>query len=186
MSSISESRARIDAWLAAHAPATLALLNPPVQPTELETAQHLFGMPFPADLDESLSWHNGASEWTSVLPEQSPLGATALATRAQICVQIASSMDGMVVEPLDEEPWWHPLWVPWAESADGNVQVLDLREGGRLGWAGHSSGGDFSSSWPGLADYLHEVALALYDGGGVRGLYPHLTRTGTCGGDRTV
>ncbi|MCP2313653.1 hypothetical protein [Kitasatospora paracochleata] len=66
-------------------------------------------------------------------------------------------------------------------SADGNAQVIDLRPGGeagRLGRAGHSGGGDFSDSWPGLATYLQEVSRALHCGGGVREMYPCLTSDG--------
>jgi cell wall assembly regulator SMI1 len=90
-------------------------------------------------------------------------------------------MDGMLVDPSDKEPWWHPLWVPWAESADGNVQVIDLREGpgfGRLGWAGHTESGDFSDGWTSLGAYLSEVARALDEDGNVRGRSPFVSSDG--------
>ncbi|MEV6212916.1 SMI1/KNR4 family protein [Kitasatospora sp. NPDC051914] len=172
---------RIDAWLAVHAPAALAALRPPVAAEELEAAQRVVGVPFPAELRESLSCHDGAGAWTGLLPEQSPLGAAGIAEHWRMRLEIASDNDGLVVRPWDDEPWWHPLWVPWAESADGGVQVIDLRPGhasGRLGRAGHSGGGDFSDAWPGLAEYLHEVSRALWHGGGVRGTYPYLTADG--------
>ncbi|GAA1140465.1 cell wall assembly regulator SMI1 [Kitasatospora gansuensis] len=178
---VSLSWQRIDAWLAVHAPATLALLEPPVAPEELEAAQRVLGVQFPVELCESLRCHNGVSQWASLLPEQSPLGAAGIAEHWRMCLEIASDNDGLVARPGDDEPWWHPLWVPWAESADGNAQVIDLRPGsepGRLGWAGHSGGGDFSDQWPGLAPFLHEVAQALYRGSGVRDMYPYLTSDG--------
>ncbi|WP_345467291.1 SMI1/KNR4 family protein [Actinoallomurus oryzae] len=181
VSSVAGSWRRIDAWLATHAPAMLSLLNPPVVPDELESAQRVLGVQFPAHLSESLSCHNGVGEWTSLLPEQSPLGAAAIAEHWKMCMGIASDNDGLVTRPWDEEPWWHPLWVPWAESADGNAHVIDLRPGsgsGQLGWAGHADGGDFSDAWPSLAAYLHEVSRALYEGGGVRDMYPYLTSDG--------
>jgi cell wall assembly regulator SMI1 len=179
--SVSSSWKRIDAWLAVHAPSTLASLRPPAAPDELESAQRVLGVQFPVELRESLSCHNGMGEWTSVLPEQSPLGAAGIAEHWRMCLEIASGNDGLVAHPWDDEPWWHRLWVPWAVSADGNAHVIDLRPGGesgRLGWAGHSGGGDFSDSWPGLAAYLHEVSRALYSGGGVREMYPYLTSDG--------
>ena len=88
------------------------------------------------------------------------------------------TVDGLTPQPWADEPWWHPLWIPWAESADGNAQVIDQRPGpgtGRLGWAGHGDGGDFTDSWPDLTDLLDAVAHALHEGGGVRGLHPFLT-----------
>ncbi|MEU3045625.1 SMI1/KNR4 family protein [Streptomyces sp. NPDC006984] len=178
---VSSSWQRIDAWLAVHAPTTLALLRPPVAADELESVQRALGVQLSVELRESLSCHNGVSEWTSLLPEQSPLGAADIAEHWRMCLEIASDNDGLVTRPWDDEPWWHPLWVPWAVSADGNAHVIDLRPGdeaGRLGWAGHSGGGDFSDSWPGLATYLHEVSRALYSGGGVREMYPYLTPDG--------
>ena len=56
--------------------------------------------------------------------------------------------------------------------------MIDQRPGpgtGRLGWAGHGDGGDFTDSWPDLTDLLDAVAHALHEGGGVRGLHPFLT-----------
>ncbi|GAA2512664.1 hypothetical protein GCM10010406_55740 [Streptomyces thermolineatus] len=149
MFSVSSSWGRTDAWLAAHAPATLALLRPPVAPGELESAQRVLGVQFPVELRESLSCHNGASEWTSLLPEQSPLGAARIAEHGRMRLEIASDNDGLTARPWDDEPWRHLLWVPRAENADGNVHVIDLRPGrecGRLGRAGHSGGGDFSNA----------------------------------------
>ena len=179
--SVSSSWRRIDAWLAVHAPTMLDSLRPPVTPDELESAQRALGVRFPDELRESLSCHNGVSEWTSLLPEQSLLSAAGIAEHWQMCREIAVENDGLVAQPWDDEPWWHDLWIPWAESAGGNAQVIDLRPGnecGRLGWAGHSGGADFSDAWPDLATYLHEVSRALCDGGGVRGEYPYLTPNG--------
>ncbi|MCX4487080.1 MULTISPECIES: SMI1/KNR4 family protein [Streptomyces] len=176
--SVSVSWRRIDAWLAVHAPASLALLNPPVDPDGLESVERVLGIELPTELGESLRCHDGASDWTSLLPEQSPLGAAGIAERWQMLTEIATENDGLATRPWDDEPWWHPLWIPWAESADGNAHVLDLRPGsesGRLGWAGHGGCGDFSDEWQGLAEYLHEVSQALSRGGGVRGMYPYLT-----------
>ncbi|MCP2313654.1 SMI1/KNR4 family protein [Kitasatospora paracochleata] len=109
---VSSSWQRIDAWPAVHAPATLALLRPPAAADELESAQQSLGVRFSVDLRESLSCHNGVSEWTSLLPEQSPLGAADIAEHGRMCLAIASDHDGLVARPWDDEPWWHPLWVP--------------------------------------------------------------------------
>jgi hypothetical protein len=67
--------------------------------------------------------------------------------------------------------------LPWAETAGGDAQVIDLRPGpgqGRLGVAVHDAGGDFSDAWPSFTAYLHAVAEALHVGGGVGPWYPYL------------
>ncbi|MFJ8692039.1 SMI1/KNR4 family protein [Streptomyces roseolilacinus] len=177
----SESWHRIDAWLAAHAASDLALLNPPAAPEEIREAERALGIPLPGDLAESLRCHNGVSAWATVLPEQSPLAVTGIVEHWRTRMDVAAENDGLTPRPWDEEPWWHPLWVPWAEGADGAAQVIDRRPGpgtGRLGWAGHSGGGDFTDSWPDLASLLHAVTRALYEGGDVRGLRPYLTTQG--------
>ena len=71
--------------------------------------------------------------------------------------------------------------MPWAASADGNVQIIDLRPGpnqGRLGWAGHAGSGDFEDGWPNLPTLLHAIARALDHGGSVQDLHPYLAADG--------
>ncbi|MET9593071.1 SMI1/KNR4 family protein [Streptomyces sp. NPDC006516] len=177
-----ESWRRIDAWLATHVASEFALLNPPATPEEIRQAEQILGSQLPSDLAESLRCHNGVSAWTSFLPEQSPLSANGIVEHWQTRMDVAAENDGLTPRPWENEPWWHPLWIPWAESADGGAQVLDLRPGpdtGCLGWAGHSGGGDFTDSWPDLASLLHAVAQALHAGADVRGLRPHLTTRGS-------
>ncbi len=187
MSSVSSSWRRIDAWLAAHAPVTLAMLNPSATAEAVDSAQQVLGMRFPDELTESLKCHDGAIDWMSLFPEQqSPLSAAGIARQWQIHMETASDSDGFVRRPWDDEPWWHPRWIPWAETADGVTHIIDLRPGpdcGRLGWAGHDCG-DFSDSCPSLATYLREVSQALYLGCGVRGMYPYLTSNGQLWWDR--
>ena len=176
-----EAWQRIDAWLATHVASEAALLNQPVTPDEVRETERLLGTPLPGDLAESLRCHNGLSNWSTILPEQSPLALSSIVEHWQNCMIIAGENDGLTARPWHDEPWWHPLWIPWAENADGAAQVIDQRPGtnvGRLGWAGHSDGGDFTDSWPDLASLLHAVAQALCEGGGVRGLHPYLTGRG--------
>ncbi|MFI8181071.1 SMI1/KNR4 family protein [Actinacidiphila glaucinigra] len=180
--SVSTSWRRIDAWLATHSASAPALLNPPASRGEVAAAERALGVRFPGELVESLCCHNGVADWAALLPEgQSPLAVAAIVDHWRMCMQVASDVDGLTVPPWEDEPWWHPLWVPWAVGADGTAQVLDLRPGpghGRLGWAGHGGSGDFSDAVPSLALYLHEVAEALHHGGGVRGMHPFLTSDG--------
>ncbi|GAB3157892.1 hypothetical protein [Microbispora hainanensis] len=74
MSSVSSSWRRIDAWLAAHAPVTLAMLNPSATPEAVESAQQVLGMRFPDELTESLKCHDGATDWMSLFPPSFAVG----------------------------------------------------------------------------------------------------------------
>ncbi|MGW2825621.1 SMI1/KNR4 family protein [Streptomyces sp. NPDC001443] len=177
----SDSWRRIDGWLAAHAASDFVRLEPPAAPDALRRAEEALGTPLPGDLADSLRCHDGVTGWTTILPEQSPLAVRGIVDHWQTCMGVARENDGLTQRPWDDEPWWHPLWVPWAESADGAAQVIDQRPGpdaGRLGWAGHSGGGDFADSWPDLATLLHAVAQSLHEGTEVRGLRPYLTEQG--------
>jgi cell wall assembly regulator SMI1 len=60
MHPVTSAWARIDRWLAEHAPMTLALLNPPAGPHRVDAAQAKLGMHFPEDLAASLACHDGA------------------------------------------------------------------------------------------------------------------------------
>lgn len=174
---VSESWRRIDAWLAAYAPASLALLNPPVTEDALQSAQRAVGVELPAELVESLRCHDGLSRWSHLLPVKPPLSAAEIADHWEDSMDIA---EGLEEDTGKDEPWWHPLWIPWAES-NGDAQVIDLRPGagnGRVGMAYHDGSGDFSDAWPSLAAYLHAVVEALYSGEDVRGDYPLLTPAG--------
>ncbi|MGA5897077.1 hypothetical protein [Streptomyces venetus] len=56
---VEESWARVDAWLARHAPRTHATLRPPAPRAGIEAAERTLGVPFPPDLVASLRCHDG-------------------------------------------------------------------------------------------------------------------------------
>lgn len=51
---------RIERWLAAHAPATFASLQPPATPQQIADTQRQLGVAIPAELVASLRRHDGA------------------------------------------------------------------------------------------------------------------------------
>lgn len=185
---VTDSWRRIDAWLAARLPAEFERLNPPADPAAIRDAERVLGIGLPADLAESVRSHDGQKAQTGLLPEHAgPLPVRSIASYWQMRMDIAATVDGLTTAPWADEPWWHPQWVPWAESAGGNAQVIDQRPGpgsGRVGWAVHDDCGDFSDSWPSLAGLLHAVAQALHEGGGVRGRVPYITADGEMWWDR--
>jgi cell wall assembly regulator SMI1 len=157
-------------------PASLAVLRPSADPASIAAAQHELGLEFPPELVASLSCHDGLHDRASLLPGR-PLAVRQIVETWQMRMEIAEDTGGLQPRPWDDEPWWHPLWIPWAE-AEGDAQVIDLRPGprqGRLGWAVHDSCADFSDAWPSLTAYLHAVAEAFHVGGGVGLEYPYLT-----------
>ncbi|MET9687334.1 SMI1/KNR4 family protein [Streptomyces sp. NPDC006514] len=172
---------RIDGWLREHAPASYENLARPADPAAVEAAQAELGLRFPADLTDSLLCHDGLLNWDTVLPGPPPQSVAQIVDHWRMCVEIAGD-DKDLCEPFrpGAEPWWHPRWIPWAQS-DGDAQVIDMREGpqqGRLGTACHDGTGHFDDGWPSLAAYLAEVADALDHGGLVDGYAPYLTCDG--------
>ncbi|MFC6015126.1 SMI1/KNR4 family protein [Plantactinospora solaniradicis] len=185
MTTVTESWRRIDGWLARYAPDDAALLAPPADPAEIVAAEATLGLSFPPELVESLRRHNGLVEWANMFPERVPLSVARIVEHRQMCMEIDEFDDddeafaeaGFPPEERDDEPWWHELWLPFAES-DGDSQVIDLRPGpgyGRLGWAIHDDRGTFDGAWPSLGAYLAETAEVLASGGEVRRRVPYLT-----------
>jgi cell wall assembly regulator SMI1 len=170
--SITASWGRIDHWLARHAPATYDVLAPPASDADLQV-----GVELPPELIESLRHHNGVTGWANLRPEALPSSATEIAANWRLRMDLAADLDGFTVHLPATEPYWHPAWIPWADS-DGDLQVIDLRPGparGRLGMALHDGPGDFTRGWPSLEAYLVDVVHSLHHGTGVNGWYPYLT-----------
>ncbi|MER6318862.1 SMI1/KNR4 family protein [Streptomyces sp. NPDC001581] len=171
---------RIDGWLREHAPASYENLAPGAGPGAVEEAQAEMGLRFPADLTDSLLCHDGLLSWGNVMPGPPPQSVAQIVRHWRMCVEIEGDEDPSEPGEPGEEPWWHPLWIPWAQS-DGNAQVIDMREGpqqGRLGTACHDDTAHFEDGWPSLAAYLAEVADVLDHGGLADGCAPYLTCDG--------
>lgn len=159
------SWAGIDRWLDTHTPATSRLLRPPVEPAALVSLREVVGVDLPDELVASLSCHDGEQQddWTGVLPFGRLLSAEEIGLAWRMSMEVAAEEagQGFTVQPWEDEPWWHPAWLPWA-SSDGDFTVVDTRNGSdRLGGAGHSGGGDFTEGWPGIGAALAAVERAL-------------------------
>ncbi len=180
MTPVTAAWARIEAWMRRHTPAGLAVLSPPATPSTIAAAAADLGLPFPADLVDSLRRHDGQTTWANILPEAPPLSAAGIVEQYRIRMELAPDVDGFASHG-GEEPWWHERWLPFGDG-DGDLQVIDLRPGpglGRLGWAPHDNPADFSEAWPSLPAYLTAVADALETGGAVGAWHPYVTVDGT-------
>jgi cell wall assembly regulator SMI1 len=172
---ITESWQQIDAWLTRHAAATYAVLAPPATDADLQACNAVVELP--PELVESLRCHNGLTDWANILPEGAPSSTAEIAANWQLRMELAADFDGFTVHPPNAEPYWHPSWIPYADS-EGDLQIIDLRPGrayGRVGMAYHDGSADFTESFPDLTTYLEAVAHALHTSTGVNGWYPYLT-----------
>ncbi|MFG3260395.1 SMI1/KNR4 family protein [Streptomyces sp. NPDC048172] len=172
---ITDSWARIETWLAAHAPATFAALAPPAKPERIAAAEEAIGLAFPEPLKESLLRHDGSADASVLPPFWSLLGAEAVEENWELRVEIYE--DELEEEEEDDEddpesefgPWWNRAWIPFAKDGAGDYLVIDLRPGpraGRIGNADHELGGHFKDfpMWSSLPALLDATATSLETG----------------------
>ncbi|TWP53251.1 hypothetical protein FKR81_04585 [Lentzea tibetensis] len=176
MTAVTESWARIDAWLREHAPATFAKLAPPADQAEIARVQDEMELKFPQDLVDSLLCHDGMADYSDiyVLPEHYPLLSV-----AQILEHWHDNgvINGQHDDQASETQWFHPRWIPIA-SIEGDSQIIDTRDG-RLGEHFSDQGGYFGpGTWTSLRAYLSATAEALLNGTDVKGRYPHVDENG--------
>lgn len=173
--SISESWARIETWLAAHAPATFAALGPPASASAIDEAESILGLPFPAALRESLLRHDGCGYHELFAPFWQPLSVAGIVSSWRLRVEIHG--DDMELADEDEDfgtdeaygPWWHSRWIPVAADGGGDYLVIDQRPGrlrGRLGDACHEDVCRFGahSMWQSLPALFTATATLLESG----------------------
>ncbi|MCF2534062.1 SMI1/KNR4 family protein [Yinghuangia soli] len=153
--SVAESWARIDAWLATHAPRSYAELNPPASQSAIAEAENRTGLRFPDDLRASLAIHNGDSSAVGLLPCGILYSTDAIACYAESRVR---GIDG----DSELELWWQPTWIPFS-GLPTDHHFIETAPGfwyGHIGWAHHTELGVFTG-WPSLGTWLHAVADTL-------------------------
>jgi cell wall assembly regulator SMI1 len=125
---------RLEAWLAAHLPATLADLNPPASSVDVADLEAECGFILPADLHTLYGWHDGqrgsssglfyglqflsleniAQEWNTtyeLLMEDEDFGDGPSSSTPAGAIQGFSA---------------HVAWIPLAHDGSGNFLGLDL------------------------------------------------------------
>jgi cell wall assembly regulator SMI1 len=108
--------ARLDAWLAGHAPAVHAQLRPGADAGVLDACEQALGRPLPPTLRQLWGWHDGGGELMPVAFVYSLRSVEEmLAMRAQRHGWWA-----------DAPGWWGPGWLPILEDPSGNVIAVDL------------------------------------------------------------
>ncbi|MEU0689580.1 SMI1/KNR4 family protein [Streptomyces uncialis] len=173
---VEESWARIDAWLARHAPETLRSLRPPAGKEEIAQAERALGITFCPDLVASLLCHDGTDLGAGVLT----LDRVTLAPLADIVPNSLSRRDTGADEEYDDEelaPYWRDEWVmitrgvAW-DSYDG--RFITHRDGENYGRVGYFFTGDapWFTEWGSLRAMLADLADALEHRRPMRGEVP--------------
>lgn len=152
----------------AHAPGSLASLNPPATPEQIAQLEALIGQVLPSDVAASLRRHNGVSRDANdrfvVLWDFRPSPVE--------CISEVWQISGVLLDGHDEElagQWWHREWLPVCEDFTGCNLVVGLRAGvgyGRVLYIDHDEGlGDpDDEARDSFAALLQEAADGLESG----------------------
>ncbi|MET7700480.1 SMI1/KNR4 family protein [Streptomyces sp. NPDC005485] len=178
---IADSWARIDAWLAQHAPLSHAQLRSPASPSDIEAAEQALGVTFHPDLTASLRCHDGV-DLEDGAPELAYYGPPSSlkqiieSTRFLREVGADLALDDDAPGEGDEEveyeelnAYWRDEWllitlgIGW-QSSDG--LFLSCRPGHNFGRVGRYFDEDSPSftEWPSLRHALADYAEALEQG----------------------
>ncbi|MFI1190715.1 SMI1/KNR4 family protein [Streptomyces californicus] len=138
--SIDESWARIETWLAEHAPRTYATLAPPADPADIAAVERVIGRPLLKPLVASLLRHDGVLDRIggSLLPGYyRPISARGIATAWH---RLTPYYDACEADERGEEVdddfmtlgssrilYGHPWLIPVARDPGGAYMVLDHR-----------------------------------------------------------
>jgi cell wall assembly regulator SMI1 len=167
---------RIEAALAAKAPAAARSLRPGATRQALLTAQARMSVAFPADLQASLLRHDGAVPAAGFRfpPLHRYAGLDEIYSNwLSTCRVLARIGEG--------GDWWHRQFVPFAVAGDGGQLVLDQRPGmgGRVGDYYTETGTRFENQPQSLTALLEAVASSLETGTPYAGRYrPTVTPDG--------
>ncbi|HEX5567791.1 MAG TPA: hypothetical protein VFY14_12830 [Streptomyces sp.] len=190
--SVESSWARIDAWLAEHAPLTHGLLGPPVPMEDIEAAQRRLGLVFHPDLVASLRCHDGTELQEGALELPGLYGPFArLADIVGNTLSLRSVADGLTGFPVDcpeehehtrdcgdeEDAYWRHEWLLITLGAGWDARdglFLSCREGPRHGALGLHFNEDMPdfTSWPSLRHLLAGLAECLERRRPARGQVP--------------
>ncbi|MFE6667498.1 SMI1/KNR4 family protein [Streptomyces sp. NPDC057697] len=179
---VEQSWARIETWLAEHAPVSHGLLRPPALPEDIAAAELRLGVTFPPDLKESLLRHDGVQlqDGAPTLGYYGPLsGVDDIVSSTEFLRTVGADLDedDLDEEESDEHAYWPhgrllvTLGIGW-QSSDGLFLVS--RPGPHHGRVGKYFDEDMPSftPWPGLRHVLADFAAALDNGTPFNGRTP--------------
>ncbi|MGW4346619.1 SMI1/KNR4 family protein [Streptomyces sp. NPDC004690] len=168
---VEDSWARIDAWLAEHAPLSRALLRPPASPGAIAAAEQRLGLTFHPDLVASLRCHDGTelSEGAPVFALNGPFaGITGIVDNTLFLRDVGEDVEDAYDDEDDHElnAYWRHEWLLITHGVAWDAQdglFLTCRAGddyGRVGDYFNEDAPSFSE-WPSLRAALSAFADAL-------------------------
>ncbi|MEU6549281.1 SMI1/KNR4 family protein [Streptomyces sp. NPDC046915] len=183
---VENSWARIDAWLARHAPVSHTRLRPPAAASDIEAAERALGVAFHPDLRASLRCHDGVEleDGAPVLAYYGPPSRVADIVRStEFLREIGEDVEPSEALEEDDEDYdelaeyWHHDWLLITlgigrQSSDG--LFLSCRPGpnwGRVGRYFDEYAPGFTP-WPSLRHALADYADALENGTTFNGRTP--------------
>jgi cell wall assembly regulator SMI1 len=139
---VSDSWAKIEAWLDANAPTLRKSLRPPAKAAALDKLQAKLGLALPADYVESVRVHDGQKDDTDhgLFPGGKWVLGALPSCRLLTLAEIGSEWR-MMKELLDEgnfddaksqpergirNDWWNLGWIPIADNGGGDYICLDM------------------------------------------------------------
>jgi cell wall assembly regulator SMI1 len=138
--------ARIEAWLAAKAPAVLAALNDEATDAQIAEAERTLGVTFPDDLLASYRRHNGQGREIGFLAGVALVDLETIISDWTMWKNLLDKgvFDGSLSTPTGpirpetgpiRPDWWNPRWIPLTRNQSGDHYCLDLdpAPGGTVG-----------------------------------------------------
>ena len=122
---------RIETWLAANAPDTLADLRPGASDADVRKAERALSVSLPADLVESYKVHDGQRGGSgplfgdyALLPLEHAVKEWKTLKRLR-SAKVFEFMHGQPA-PKVKADWWNPRWIPVASNSSGDFLCADL------------------------------------------------------------
>lgn len=117
----------IEAWLAEHAPDRHAELRPGASEAAIAELERRIGNKLPADYAASLARHDGATNLSSYVYQDSKSVAASWEAMLDTPVEgrEIDAPEAGIIQPI----WWSKAWIPFAEDSGGNLLCLDLDPG---------------------------------------------------------
>lgn len=166
---VEESWARIDAWLAEHAPLSRARLRPPASADEIASGERRLGVTFHPDLVASLRCHDGV-EPGEVAPAFALNGrfasVTDIVSNTLFLRGIGEDVEDLYDDEGELDAYWRHEWLLVTNGVSGDAQdglFLTCRAGDDYGRIGDYFNEDAASftGWSSLRAALSAFAEAV-------------------------
>ncbi|MFI6283197.1 SMI1/KNR4 family protein [Streptomyces sp. NPDC051018] len=165
---VEESWARVDAWLAEHAPETLRALRPPAGKEEIAEAERTLGVTFCPDLVASLLCHDGTDSGAAALELTGvePASLADIVSHTLFWRDMGADTEESGEEDHELSALWRDEWLVITRGVAGDTydgRFVTCRDSEDYGRVGRFFTGDAPSftEWRSLREMLADLADAL-------------------------